>query len=150
MEQDIKKIEKFITIMKSDFRTGLYYKHELEAIEHLIKAYKELESKYDRALSDLVKAEKEKNELKEENEKNMKFINEIQSQKADILMYRNVIPVSLVEEKIEELDEDLEIMKVDAMYGKYKEYGSKLSFEKQFSYKYGMHDILQELLEKRK
>lgn len=60
------------------------------------------------------------------------------------------IPVSLVEEKIEELDEELEIMKVDAMYGRYKEYGSKLSFEKQFSYKYGMHDVLQELLEGRK
>ena len=61
----------------------------------------------------------------------------------------NYIPVSLVEEKIEELDEELEIMKVDAMYGRYKEYGSKLSFEKQFGYKYGMHDVLQELLEKR-
>ena len=54
-----------------------------------------------------------------------------------------------LEEKIEELSEDLEIMKVDAMYGRYKEYDSKLSFEKQFSYKYGMHDVLQELLEKR-
>ena len=60
------------------------------------------------------------------------------------------IPLSLVEETIEELDEELEIMKVDAMYGRYKEYDSKLSFEKQFSYKYGMHDVLQELLEKRK
>ena len=54
---------------------------------------------------------------------------------------------SLVEEKLEELSEDLEIMKVDAMYGRYKEYDSKLSFEKQFSYKYGMHDVLQELIE---
>ena len=60
---------------------------------------------------------------------------------------KEYIPVSLVEEKIEELSEDLEIMKVDAMYGRCKEYGSKLAFEKQFSYKYGMHDILQELLE---
>ena len=57
---------------------------------------------------------------------------------------------SKIKEKIEELSEDLEIMKVDAMYGRYKEYGSKLSFEKQFIYKYGMHDVLQELLEKRK
>ena len=66
------------------------------------------------------------------------------------LSFDDYIPISLVEETIEELDEELEIMKVDAMYGRYKEYGSKLSFEKQFSYKYGMHDILQELLEKRK
>ena len=65
------------------------------------------------------------------------------------LSFDDYIPISLVEETIEELDEELEIMKVDAMYGRYKEYGSKLSFEKQFNYKYGMHDILQELLEKR-
>lgn len=61
----------------------------------------------------------------------------------------NSIPVSSVKEKIEELDEELEIMKVDAMYGRFREYGSKLSFDKRFSYKYGMHDVLKELLEKR-
>lgn len=77
----------------------------------------------------------------------VRAIREIQSLERKL---DNSISASLVEEKIEELDEELEIMKVDAMYGRYKEYGSKLSFEKQFSYKYGMHDILQELLEKRK
>ena len=35
---------------------------------------------------------------------------------------KSSIPVSSVEETIEELDEELEIMKVDAMYGRYKEY----------------------------
>ena len=111
MEQDIKKIEKFITIMKSDFRTGLYYKHELEAIEHLIKAYKELESKYDRALSDLVKAEHKNKELEEENEfLKLKERSRVLGRYGEIEVHdlinktlaNDYIPVSLVEEKIEE------------------------------------------------
>lgn len=134
--------------VKSDY--DKFCETTCRAIETILAENKELKSKYDRALSDLVKAEKEKNELKEENEKNMKFINEIQSQKADILMYRNVILVSSVKEKIEKISNDLETMKVDGMYGRFKEYGGKLSFDKRFSYKYGMHDVLQELLEKRK
>ena len=55
-----------------------------------------------------------------------------------------------LENKIEELEEELEIMKVDNMYGRYKEYGGKTKWERLFATKYGMHDALQELLEGRK
>ena len=48
---------------------------------------------------------------------------------------------------IEELEEELEIMKVDNMYGRYKEYGGKTKWERLFATKYVMHDALQELLE---
>ena len=54
-----------------------------------------------------------------------------------------------VKDKIEELQEELEIMKVDNMYGRYKEYGGKTKWERLFATKYGMHDALQELLEGR-
>ena len=60
------------------------------------------------------------------------------------------IPVQKVKDKIEELQEELEIMKVDNMYGRYKEYGGKTKWERLFATKYGMHDALQELLEGRK
>lgn len=63
---------------------------------------------------------------------------------------KDFIPVQKVKDKIEELDEELEIMKVDNMYGRYKEYGGKSKWERLFATKYGMHDALQELLEGRK
>ena len=62
----------------------------------------------------------------------------------------NYIPVQKVKDKIEEIDEELEIMKVDNMYGRYKEYGGKSKWERLFLTKYGMHDALQELREGRK
>ena len=60
------------------------------------------------------------------------------------------IPIKKVKDKIEELEEELEIMKVDNMYGRYKEYGGKTKWERLFATKYGMHDALQELLESEK
>ena len=64
--------------------------------------------------------------------------------------FKDFIPVQKAKDKIEELDEELEIMKVDNMYGRYKEYGGKSKWERLFATKYGMHDALQELLEGRK
>ena len=57
--------------------------------------------------------------------------------------------IKKVKDKIEEIDEELEIMKVDNMYSRYKEYGGKSKWERLFATKYGMHDALQELLEGR-
>lgn len=159
-------------------------------LQYFKDQYKELEYKYDKALSDLVQAEQKNKELEEERQIVGMPVRNKRDGRIGIVLHQwksgsvavlesisprvinthdswntlkivtdevkqtqtkcETIPVSLVEETIEELSEDLEIMKVDAMYGRYKEYGSKLSFEKQFSYKYGMHDVLQELLEKRK
>lgn len=70
--------------------------------------------------------------------------------KQDKYTSENYIPVQKVKDKIEEIDEELEIMKVDNMYGRYKEYGGKTKWERLFATKYGMHDALQKLLEGRK
>lgn len=82
MEQDIEILEEFIKYYESEaisrkFRGTLSIsvdEYDIDAIEHLIKAYKELEKYYE-----------------EQNEVNAKFI-----------------PVSLLEEKIEELKEQLD------------------------------------------
>lgn len=66
-----------------------------QAIENILEENKELEYKYVRALNDLVKAEKKKNELKEEIEK---FNKQLDLDYVD----KNFIPVSLVRKTIEE------------------------------------------------
>jgi len=53
--------------------------------------------------------------------------------------------VEKIEEKSEEIGKELEQMKVDNVYGRYKGYGGKTKWERLFAEKYGMHDILQEL-----
>ena len=70
MEEDIKILE---NLLEEGFEAMCYL--EAQAIEHLIKAYKELEEYYE-----------------EQNEVNAKFI-----------------PVSLVEEKIEELNNSIDL-----------------------------------------
>lgn len=92
-------------------------------------------------LSDYKRVLKENEELKRlhiQDNKHLDFIME------------HSIPVQKVKDKIEEIDEELEIMKVDNMYGRYKEYGGKSKWERLFLTKYGMHDALQELLESEK
>lgn len=75
MEEDIKILERLVEEREL---VGIYKTDEivLQAIEHLIKAYKELE------------------EFK-------KQVTEIEN--TNFIKYKNYIPVSLVEEKIEEL-----------------------------------------------
>ena len=86
--------------------------------------------------------------LQKENEEFKRL--HIQDNKHLDFIMQHCIPVQKVKDKIEELDEDLEIMKVDNMYGRYKKYGGKTKLERLFATKYGMHDALQELLEGRK
>jgi len=86
--------------------------------------------------------------LQKENEELKKF--HIQDNKHLDFIMQHSIPVQKVKDKTEELEEELEIMKVDNMYGRYKEYGGKTKWERLFATKYGMHDALQELLEGRK
>lgn len=81
-----------------------------------------------------------------QDEKTIDCINAIETL---IQALENSIDKSVVEEKIEELDEELEQMKVDNMYGRYKGYGGKAKWERLFANKYGMHDILQELLQEK-
>ena len=72
-------------------------------------------------------------------------------ERTDLENYKlNYLSIRKVKDKLEKIDEELEIMKVDNMYGRYKEYGGKTKWERLFATKYGMHDALQELLEGRK
>lgn len=96
-------------------------------------------------ISNLVERLKKENEELKNQEATQRKINELLVQR-----YSNSISVQKVKDKIEELEEELEIMKVDNMYGRYKEYGGKTKWERLFATKYGMHDALQELLEGRK
>ena len=63
IEKDIKKINVFLLAMKSDFRTGLGYKDELQAIENILanierlekekNIHKELEQQYKKDYLDI-------------------------------------------------------------------------------------------------
>lgn len=77
-----------------------------EFVDTLIKAYKEKEYKYKKALSNLVQAEHENKELKE---KIRSYEDEIQEQAKDLMFCEETIrdehiPISLVKEKIEFLE----------------------------------------------
>jgi hypothetical protein len=88
--------------------------------------------------------------LQKENEELKERIREYTLLILPYYVKENFISVQKVKDKIEKLEEELEIMKVDNMYGRYKEYGGKTKWERLFATKYGMHDALQELIEGRK
>lgn len=102
-------------------------------INEIIDRNEELKYKYNKALSDLVQAEHKNKELEEFK----KQVTEIEN--TNFIKYKNYIPVSLVEETIEELKEEIE----------------QLRIEKNVTYDSGIYrnriklETLQELLEKR-
>ena len=71
-------------------------------------------------ISNLVERLQKENEELKNQEATQRKINELLVQR-----YSNSISVQKVKDKTEELEEELEIMKVDNMYGRYKEYGGK-------------------------
>lgn len=140
-----------------------YYKKEIQSIKNIVDNYlkekaraDKLEKEYSAMLTesdenecDYKRVLKENEELKETYKSEKKMKNEYVKLYQDLLLKENVIPVQKVKDKIKELEEELEIMKVDNMYGRYKEYGGKTKWKRLFATKYGMHDALQELLEGR-
>ena len=74
----------FLNSMHSDFRTGLYYKEDLENLEHILSAYKRV--------------------LKE-NEKFKKL--HIQDNKHLDFIIKNYIPIQKVKDIIERIDYDI-------------------------------------------
>lgn len=135
-----------------------YFKKEIQSIKNIVNNYlkekaraDKLEKEYSIMLSQLDEREiNYKRVLKENEELKNDYENLNNSVVVKNHCIKNSIPVQKVKDKIEELDEDLEIMKVDNMYGRYKKYGGKTKLERLFATKYGMHDALQELLEGRK
>ena len=113
-----------------------------EFVDTLLKAYKEKESKYNKALSDLVQSEHENKELKikiDDKETELQILKD--DIKADEIMYKSeliesYIPTSLVKEKIEQLE-------VNILDNEYASDNDKDIAEYQVL-------VLQKLLEKRK
>ena len=126
MEEDIKRLKVLLIHAENTLLD-----EEAIALEHLIKAYKELEYKYNRALSDLVQESHKNKELEEENRylKTHIIYPEI--------IKLNYIPISLVEEKIEELNKAYEDSKDE-------------NGESEYYYPDYTIRVLEELLEKRK
>ena len=110
MEEDISYILGEIENYNRDNAYLLDIEELFGALEHLLKVYKELEYKYNRALSDLVQESHKNKELKEEKKEwkekwdkdTHKLQNALDLANADKI--NNYIQVSLVEEKIEEID----------------------------------------------
>ena len=117
-EEDIKILENYIYNKKETMKEQL-----VKAIEHLIKAYKELEE--------------ENKTLNERNQYLVKYRAKLEKKLYE--SNENYIPISLVEEKIEELKKLI----TEAQ----KELGSA---SKEYTIYVYQKDILQELLEKRK
>ena len=131
-----------------------YFKKEIQSIKNIVNNYlkekaraDKLEKEYSIMLSQLDEREINYKRALKENEELKADNYELNNRINDLL---DNIPIQKVKDKIEELEEELEIMKVDNMYGRYKEYGGKTKWERLFATKYVMHDVLQELLEGRK
>lgn len=114
----------FLNSMHSDFRTGLYYKEDLENLEHILSDYKRV--------------------LKENEELNLKYYmlytGKIENLKAqEVKIKSQVIPVQKVKDKIEELQNGpLKINENNKYYYETEAY-NKIIIQ-----------VLQELLEGRK
>lgn len=114
----------FLNSMHSDFRTGLYYKEDLENLEHILSDYKRV--------------------LKENKELNLKYYmlytGKIENLKAqEVKIKSQVIPVQKVKDKIEELQKGpLKINENNKYYYETEAY-NKIIIQ-----------VLQELLEGRK
>ena len=142
IEEDIERIAKLITTkFNNDYSIDNVDK---EAIEELLKAYKELKEieeshrKENGELREKVKQLEEENKtLNERNQYLVKYRAKLEKELYE--SNENYIPVSLVEEKIEELNKLI----TEAQ----KELGSA---SKEYTIYVYQKDILQELLEKRK
>ena len=148
-EEDIKILESIIKI-NNDYLKGVenqtINQKEIKALEHILSDYKKLQEEFrqvDHECDRLEKIDFEKDmkikELKKENEELKEINNELEAEKNEAIRRYNFesIPVSLVEEKIEELKEEIE----------------QLRIERNVTYDSGIYrnqikiDILQELLE---
>ena len=159
----------FLNSMHSDFRTGLYYKEDLENLEHILsdykrvlkenellskdieswnKYYKEIEEEQIEMSNKNCELEFEVEELQKENEEleeiyrsEKKMKNEYIKLYQDLLLKENVIPTQNVKDRIEELNR-----KIDKSID-----NSKGGLDEEFIEKAGkllaQKRILQELLE---
>ena len=147
MEEDLKDLEKYISFSKksenfSHDTEWKWHKELGEKIKHLIKAYKELKEieeshrKENGELREKVKQLEEENKtLNERNQYLVKYRAKLEKELYE--SNENYIPVSLVEEKIEEINKAYEDSKDE-------------NGESQYYYPDYTIRVLEELLEKRK
>ena len=69
IEDRINKAYCFLNSMYSDFRTGLYYKEDLENLEHLLSDYKKLQEEFKQVDHECERLEEKEVRLLKENEK---------------------------------------------------------------------------------
>lgn len=156
----------FLNSMHSDFRTGLYYKEDLENLEHILSDYKRVlkENEEIRIKNNAIKRESEAyaehmirldNELNLEKEKS-KYEWIRQNCLSQELVNKLYIPIQKVKDKIEELQKEYNkldkqvdeyiksVEKIDV--STYYENKERISIMQALSY---FIDTLQELIEER-
>lgn len=133
-------IERLQSIFYNDFERGkikeiVLYESSIRDVIILLNLIKKLESE-NKKKHVVAEVNIELDDLKQYINKEIKE-----------LMIENYIPKQKIKDKIEELDKELKMMRVDDMYGRHKKYGGQSKWEILFARKYEMHDILQDLLE---
>lgn len=117
----------FLNSMRSDFRTGLYYKEDLENLEHILSDYKrvlkeneelndrcknldeEAQAYIEELMGDSTLKDRIINRLNKENEELKNFkkqVTEIES--TNFIKYKNYIPKQKIENIIDRIDYDIE------------------------------------------
>ena len=109
----------FLNSMHSDFRTGLYYKEDLENLEHILSDYKrvleinEVLLKENEELKEYIAIAPNLDEMTATKYRNIRQDAYIQGraeeqQKAEQIIYENYIPVQKVKDKISERQFELQ------------------------------------------
>ena len=126
--------------MHSDFRTGLYYKEDLENLEHILSDYKRVLKENEELKKYIMLAPNldEMTAIKYRNIQKEAYIRgrAEEQKKAEQIIYENYIPVQKVKDKIEK--EELPLVIVG---------GRKNKKTLEYRIKLGRRQALQELLE---
>lgn len=77
IEDRINKAYCFLNSMHSDFRTGLYYKEDLENLEHILSDYKKLQEEFKQVDHECERLEEKEVRLIKENEELNKNYNSL-------------------------------------------------------------------------
>lgn len=109
IEDRINKAYCFLNSMHSDFRTGLYYKEDLENLEHILSDYKKLQEEFKQVDHECERLEeKEVRLIKENEELKNKLLDTLEGQKVikeETPQYikENYIPIQKIKDKIKEI-----------------------------------------------
>lgn len=106
----------FLNSMHSDFRTGLYYKEDLENLEHILSDYKRVLKELEEKTTILLAGAEKVKQLEKENEElnlkyHMLYTEKIDKQKAqEVKIKSQVIPVQKVKDNLIKYQEEYELL----------------------------------------